>query len=369
MPTAGFVVLRARELRFWPGPADSTGMSAELLRPDPALRTDRLPALMAAGEMPPSAQPVAATPVAPPVVVDREAGRRVLRLSVVVPARNEEANLEPLLREVHDALAASGVPFREVIVVDDGSTDATPAIAQRAGCKVVRHAEPLGNGAAVKRGIREAKGDWILLLDGDGQHPPHELSAMLAMAERYDMVVASRGGKGGKLHRNLANKTYNALASYVSQRRIPDLTSGFRLVRADVVKDLVWLLPNTFSYPTTITMSMLRGGWSVGFHPFQVRQRKGKSHVRLFADGSRFFLIILRIATMFAPLRVFLPASLLTAGLGVAWYLHTWWTEGRLTNMAVLLMTQAGLLFALGLIAEQIAALRFQNLSRDHGKD
>lgn len=342
-------------------------MSADLLRPDLVTRIDRLPALMAVGEKP--AVPAGSAPAATSAGGGEDVRRRVQRLSVVVPARNEEANLEPLLKEVHDALAASGVPFREVIVVDDGSTDATPAIAQRAGCKVVRHAEPLGNGAAVKRGIREAKGDWILLLDGDGQHPPHELAAMLAMAERYDMVVASRGGKGGKLHRNLANRTYNALASYVSQRRIPDLTSGFRLVRADVVKDLVWLLPNTFSYPTTITMSMLRGGWSVGFHPFQVRQRKGKSHVRLFADGSRFFLIILRIATMFAPLRVFLPASLLTAGLGVAWYLHTWWTEGRLTNMAVLLMTQAGLLFALGLIAEQIAALRFQNLSRDHGRD
>jgi glycosyltransferase involved in cell wall biosynthesis len=256
-----------------------------------------------------------------------------------------------------------------VIVVDDGSTDDTPAIAKAHGVRVVQHAESLGNGAAVKRGIREAKGDFILLLDGDGQHPPHELPAMLAMAERYDMVVGSRGGRGGSVHRNFANRVYNTLASYVSGRRIPDLTSGFRLIRADVVKDLVWLLPNTFSYPTTITMSMLRGGWSVGFHPFTVRARKGKSHVRLVADGSRFFLIILRIATMFAPLRVFLPCSLVTGALGVAWYVHTWLTDGRLTNMAVLLMTQAGLLFALGLIAEQIAALRFQNLSRDHGRD
>jgi glycosyltransferase involved in cell wall biosynthesis len=345
-------------------------MSAKLLKTHLEPRTDSLGALMAGGELPQahvaagrdagqpgSEQPAAAAP------------RRVQRLSVVIPARNEALNLQALLAEVDEALRECAVPFHEVIVVDDGSRDATPAIAREHGARVVQHAESLGNGAAVKRGIREAKGDWILLLDGDGQHPPQELPAMLAMAERFDMVVGSRGGSGGSLHRNFANRVYNRLASYVSGRKIPDLTSGFRLVRADVVKDLVWLLPNTFSYPTTITMSMLRGGWSVGFHPFQVRQRQGKSHVRLLADGSRFFLIILRIATMFAPLRVFLPASLLTAAIGVAWYVNTWLTEGRFTNMAVLLLTQAGLLFALGLIAEQIAALRFQNLSRDCGKD
>ena len=341
-------------------------MSAALQHKDPATRTDALSALMAVGELPD--RHLDAVPASPTPTPTTANARRVQRLTVVIPARNESMNLPALLAELQPVLAAAKLPFHEIVVVDDGSTDDTPAIAQQQGARVVRHAESLGNGAAVKRGIREAKGDWILLLDGDGQHPPHELAAMLTMAERYDMVVGSRGGRGGALHRNFANQVYNRLASYVSGRTIPDLTSGFRLVRADVVKDLVWLLPNTFSYPTTITMSMLRGGWAVGFHPFQVRQRKGKSHVRLLADGSRFFLIILRIATMFAPLRVFLPASLVTGAFGFAWYLHTWWTEGRLTNMAVLLMTQAGLLFALGLIAEQIAALRFQNLSRDQGK-
>jgi glycosyltransferase involved in cell wall biosynthesis len=344
-------------------------MPAKLSPPGKTHR-ETLAQLMAAGELPTARSELLVAPLAgdpgalPGAPADR---RRVQRLSVVIPARNEALNLPALLAEVRAVLHGAALPFHEVLVVDDGSSDDTPAIAAKNGARVVRHAESLGNGAAVKRGIREAKGDWILLLDGDGQHPPHELPAMLALAERYDMVVGSRGGSGGSLHRNFANRVYNRLASYVSGRRIPDLTSGFRLVRADVVKDLVWLLPNTFSYPTTITMSMLRGGWSVGFHPFQVRQRQGKSHVRLFADGSRFFLIILRIATMFAPLRVFLPASLATAAVGVLWYLHTWLSDGRLTNMAVLLLTQAGLLFALGLIAEQIAALRFQNLSRDHG--
>jgi len=326
---------------------------------------------MATGELPAAAAPVeaevraapTATPT-PELTVRRP--QRVQRLSVVVPARNESLNIADLLDELNEELSALALPFHEIVVVDDGSTDHTAQLATERDARVVRHAHGLGNGAAVKRGIREAKGDWILLLDGDGQHPPRELPAMIAMIEQehHDMVVASRGGRGGSLHRNLANQVYNRFASYVADRKIPDLTSGFRLMRADVAKSLVWLLPNTFSYPTTITMSMLRGGWSVGFHPFQVRQRKGKSHVRLFADGSRFFVIILRIATMFAPLRVFLPTSLVTAGLGVAWYLHTWLTEGRFTNMAVLLLTQAMLMFALGLIAEQIAALRFQGLSQ-----
>ncbi|MBL9079843.1 MAG: glycosyltransferase family 2 protein [Planctomycetes bacterium] len=326
---------------------------------------------MATGELPgrratpPRSEPVA---TAPPVVAPRPVTLRVQRLSVVVPARNEAANLTALLDELDHVLAAAALPFHEVIVVDDGSTDTTPAIAAEHGAHVVSHAESLGNGAAVKRGIREARGDWILLLDGDGQHPPAALAGMLELAERYDMVVGSRGGRGGSTHRNLANRIYSRFASYVSGRHIPDLTSGFRLVRADVAKDLVWLLPNTFSYPTTITMSMLRGGWSVAFLPFAVRTRLGKSHIRLLADGSRFFLIILRIATMFAPLRVFLPVSVLTACLGLAWYVYTLVTEGRFTNMAVLLFSQAGLLFALGLIAEQIAALRFQGLARDHGR-
>lgn len=327
---------------------------------------DPLAGLMATGELP-GARPVPAAPTGA-AAGQAPSRRRVQSLSVVIPARNERLNLPGLLDEVNAALQSSGVPFREVIVVDDGSSDDSGAIATAAGARVVRHAQGLGNGAAVKRGIREAKGQWILMLDGDGQHPPMEFAAMLEMAEQYDMVVASRGGSGGSLHRNFANQVYNRLASYVSGYRIPDLTSGYRVLRADIAKDLVWLLPNTFSYPTTITMSMLRGGWSVGFHPFQVRQRQGKSHVRLFADGSRFFLIILRIATMFAPLRVFLPVSMLTAALGVSWYAYTWFSEGRFTNMAVLLLGQATLLFALGLIAEQIAALRFQGLSRGSDK-
>ena len=323
---------------------------------------DALASLMAAGDLPPAAPAPAAPAAAQPLAPPPKAEARVQRLSVVLPARNEALNLPTLLQELATVLRSLPLAAVEIVVVDDGSTDGTGELALAAGARVVRHEEALGNGAAVKRGIRESRGEWILLLDADGQHPPAAIPAMVELAERYDMVVGSRGGGGGSLHRNFANRVYNRLASYVSGHRIPDLTSGFRLLRADVAKDLVQLLPNTFSYPTTITMTMLKAGYAVAFAPIDVRPRRGKSHVRLFADGSRFFLIILRIATNYAPLRVFLPVSLLFAAIGVGWYCWTWLTEGRFTNMAVLLLGQATMLFALGLVSEQIAALRNQRV-------
>ena len=294
--------------------------------------------------------------------------RRVHSLSVVVPAKNEAVALGPLLEELRGVLEAEPGLHWEILLIDDGSVDETAAVGELAGARVIRHAESLGNGAAVKRGIREATCGWVLLLDGDGQHPPAAIADMLDMAEfqNYDMVVGARHGGGGSMHRNLANGIYNRLASYVTCRRIPDLTSGFRLVRADALKGFAYLLPNTFSYPTTITLAMLRAGYAVGFHPIQVRQRHGKSHISLLRDGSRFFLIILRIATFFAPLRVFIPLAVLMAALGLGWYAYTYITEGRFTNMAMLLLAQATVIFGLGLISEQVAALRFEGIEGDH---
>lgn len=336
--------------------ADSTGgmhrtaPDIQLARPDVAPPPSGLGGLMVVGAGP-------AGSVAPAAASKR---RCVTSLTVAIPARNEEANIGPLLVELGRVLAplqADGLDV-EIVVVDDGSTDGTPTIAAAHGATVVTHADSLGNGAAVKRGIRTAARDWVLLLDGDGQHPPADIPAMLALAERYDMVVGSREGRGGAWHRNVANKIYNGLASYVTGRRIPDLTSGFRLVRADALKSFVYLLPNTFSYPTTITLAMLRAGYSVAFHPIAVRPRRGKSHIRLLADGSRFLMIILRIATFFAPLRVFGPVAALVFAAGVGWYAFTYFAYGRFTNMAVMLMVQATMIFGLGLVSEQIAALR-----------
>lgn len=280
-------------------------------------------------------------------------------VSIVLPVFNEAGNLGNLLEELFGVLETCQDHEFEVLVIDDGSTDGSGNLAREMGAKVFRHPTNIGNGAAIKRGIRSSKGEWILLMDGDGQHPPHEIPRMLEWAKEYDMVVGSRDGSGGAFHRNLANRIYNGLASYVTHRRIPDLTSGFRLVRADALRSFVHLLPNTFSYPTTITLAMFRAGFAVKYIPFRVRRRGGKSKIHLFADGSRFFLIILKVATFFAPLRVFLPLSALVAGLGVAWYLITWWTTHRFTNMAVLLLVQSSVLFSLGLISEQIAQMRF----------
>jgi glycosyltransferase involved in cell wall biosynthesis len=288
--------------------------------------------------------------------------RRVQSLSVVIPAKDEAATIGALIRDLQSCLGALEGLRYEVLVVDDGSTDGTGAVAKECGARVVRHSESLGNGAAIKRGIREAKQDWVLLMDADGQHPPQVVASLIEAADDHDMVVASRGGRGGVWYRNLANRIYNGLASYVTSRRIPDLTSGFRILRADIAKSLVYLLPNTFSYPTTLTLSLLRCGYSVGFVPFDVRRRVGKSHIRLLKDGSRFVLIILKIATFFAPLRVFLPLAGAMAGLGVGWYLFTYLTTGRFTNMAALLITQATVIFALGLVSEQVAALRFERV-------
>ena len=224
--------------------------------------------------------------------------RTIKSLSLVIPAKNEAAGLPGLLEELNGVLAQREGLRYEILLIDDGSTDETAEIGLAAGARVITHPESLGNGAAVKRGIREAQMDWVVLLDGDGQHPPDQLPELIRLAEsRYDMVVGSRGGSGGSVHRNLANRIYNGLASYVTNRPIPDLTSGYRLIRADVVKGFCYLLPNTFSYPTTITLAMMRAGYSVGFAPIEVRERQGKSHIRVIRDGTRFLIIILRIAT------------------------------------------------------------------------
>ena len=298
-------------------------------------------------------------PLLPPVPCESGKGFRPALVTITIPALNEEQNIAKLLVELGRVLPMIGGVSFEILVVDDGSTDRTGDIAREFGARVVRHPEPLGNGAAVKRGIREARGDYILLMDGDGQHPPDAIPDMIANAGRYDMVVGSRGGTGGSLHRNLANKIYAMLATWVTGKKIPDLTSGFRMVRADILKGIVHLLPNTFSYPTTSTLALLRAGYSVHFQPIQVRQRGGKSKIHLFRDGSRFFLIILKVSTFFAPLRVFMPLSLFVAGIGVAWYLYTYFTTKRFTNMAVLILVQSSVLFCLGLISEQVAQLRF----------
>ncbi len=278
-------------------------------------------------------------------------------ISIVIPAFNEAARLGPLLERI----AALALPRLEVVVVDDGSTDDTAEAALQAGAHVVRHPYNIGNGAAVKSGIRAARGRLIVLMDGDGQHRPEDIPKLLAETGRYHMVVGARA-KGSKLrlHRYFANHIYNIFASYVTKFRVEDLTSGFRALSRREALRYIDLLPNTFSYPSTLTLAFLRSGLTVKYVPIQTLYRTGESKIRLATDGVRFLLIITKIATLFSPFRVFLPVSAFFFLTGVGYYLYTFITEHRFTNMAALLLTTAVIIFMMGLVSEQIALLRME---------
>lgn len=281
-------------------------------------------------------------------------------VSVILPVLNEARNLAALLKD----LRALGLPNSEMIVVDDGSTDASAEIAERGGARVIRHPYNIGNGAAIKSGIRVARGKLLVLMDGDGQHRVEDVPRLLKEAGHYHMVVGARA-KGSKLrfHRYVANLVYNGLASFVTKFKVEDLTSGLRVVsRRDALR-YIDLLPNTFSYPTTLTLAFLRSGLTVKYIPIQTLYRAGQSKISLIADGVRFLLIITKIATLFAPFRVFLPVSGFFFLTGIGYYLYTYLTEGRFTNMAVFLLTTGVIVFMLGLVSEQIALLRMEQRS------
>jgi glycosyltransferase involved in cell wall biosynthesis len=284
-------------------------------------------------------------------------------ISIVIPAYDEA----PSIGRILDEIAALRLDA-EVIVVDDGSQDDTVEIARaRAGVQVIEHAYNVGNGAAVKTGIRAARGSAIVLMDGDGQHRPADILRLVACLGRYDMVVGARtAASEAELHRNLANSLYNAIASYLVGRPIPDLTSGFRAVRASIAKRFVYLLPNGFSYPTTITLALFRAGHTVRYEPIVASARQGKSKIRLIRDGLGFLLTLLRIGTLFVPLRIFLPVAtaLFIVGVGYGTYLLIFWH--RFSNMAVLLILSGIMLFMLGLISEQIALLRMAQVGLSH---
>ena len=277
-------------------------------------------------------------------------------LSIVIPAKNEAAAIAAVVTS-----ARSEYPEAEIIVVDDGSTDATADLAEAAGATVVRHPESLGNGAAVKSGARAAKGEILALMDGDGQHDPRELGKLLArLDEGYQMAVGARdSGSHASVGRWFANGLYNEIASRLTGRRVPDLTSGFRAVRASMFKQFLYLLPNGFSYPTTITMAFLRSGYPVCFEPITAAERSGKSHIRPIRDGVRFLVIIFKIATLYSPLKIFMPISALFFTTGLGYYVYTYFTEGRFTNMSMLVISASVIIFLIGLISEQITALTY----------
>jgi len=291
--------------------------------------------------------------------------RRVTKISVIIPAKNEAGGLPRVLEGLRAVLEPRG--SYEIVVVDDGSSDGTSEVATRGGARVVRHPYSMGNGAAVKAGMRAATGDVFVLMDADGQHAPEDVPALLDALAGYAMVVGARTkGTGTGGHRTLANSIYNALASYVVNRKVEDLTSGFRAMSGEHARRFIYLLPNTFSYPTTITLAFFRAGLPVRYVPIAARARVGRSHIRIVRDGVRFLLIILRIATIFSPLKVFLPMSVAVFAVGLARYLWTYFfIDGRFTNGSQLAFVTALILFALALISEQVAALRFDRSERE----
>jgi len=278
------------------------------------------------------------------------------RLSVIIPAKNEAAIIGKVVASVRERY-----PDAEILVVNDGSEDDTAAVAGEAGARVVTHPVSLGNGAAIKTGARNANGEIFVMMDGDGQHKAEDIRSLLeVLDEGYDMAIGARdSGSHAGVGRLAANGLYNVFASMISGHRILDLTSGFRAVRADLFRKFLYLLPNGFSYPTTITMAFLRSGYPVTFLPIKAEKRTGTSHIRPIRDGFRFLAIIFKIATLYAPLKVFLPISGLFFMSGLSYYGYTYFTMGRFTNMSMLTLSAAVIIFLIGLISEQITALTF----------
>ncbi|MEO5626954.1 MAG: glycosyltransferase family 2 protein [Dokdonella sp.] len=278
-------------------------------------------------------------------------------LSIILPAKNEAAALADLL-----PLLRRAQPAAEIIVVDDGSTDNTASLCIENGVRVVSQPYSMGNGAAIKRGSRAAGGDILVFMDADGQHAPVLIDRLLQRLDQgMDMVVGARDWSGqAGVSRGIANSIYNWLASRMTGFEVKDLTSGFRAVRADKFREFLHLLPNGFSYPTTCTMAFFRSAYAVAYEPIPVGKRVGKSHIRPLRDGLRFLLIIFKIATLYSPLKLFVPTSVLFFLLGLGEYAYTFATQHRFTNMSALLLSAAVIVFLIGLVSEQITALTYR---------
>jgi glycosyltransferase involved in cell wall biosynthesis len=286
-------------------------------------------------------------------------------VSVIIPACNEAETIGAVVSSIR-ALH----PDFEIIVIDDGSQDETSSAALAAGAKVYAHPYNIGNGAAVKSGIRVAEGEFLVMMDADGQHNPAEIKKLLAELPEYDMVVGARNHSGqASLGRALGNRIYSWFASYVAKFPIQDLTSGFRAIKADLAKSFLYLLPNTYSYPTTITLGVLRSGRTLTYVPIEVNaRRRGSSQIKLIKDGARFFMIIVRICTLYSPMRVFLPVSFSMFLLGLGWYLYTFLSDGRFTNMSALLFTTSIVIFMMSLVSEQISQMRFERRGSERAR-
>lgn len=281
-----------------------------------------------------------------------------MAVSIILPARNEADAIGSLIGRIQALIKDA-----EVIVVDDGSDDATASVAEYAGARVLSHPYSLGNGAAIKAGARAARGAVLVFLDADGQHDPADIPRLLAKLETgYDMVVGARGARSqANVPRLMANALYNRFASLITGHRIADLTSGLRVARAEHFRRFLYLLPNGFSYPATITMAFFRSGYPVAYVPIEAAARTGRSHIRPVRDGVRFLLILFKIATLYSPLKLFVPVSAGFFVLGWGYYLFTFLMYGRFSNMTAMLLSASALVFMMGLVSEQITALYYRD--------
>jgi glycosyltransferase involved in cell wall biosynthesis len=285
-------------------------------------------------------------------------------ISIVLPAKNESASLRELLPELIDLYNDA-----EIIIVNDGSDDETLDICSKYNVKVISHPYPKGNGAAIKTGARAATGNILVFMDADGQHSPQDISKLLEEIKKgNDMVIGAREKEShASIPRYVANVIYNKLASYMSGHEIADLTSGFRAVKADIFKQFLYLLPNGFSYPTTITMALFRSGYSIKYIPISCEKRTGSSHIKLIKDGFKFLLIIFRVTSLYSPLKIFGPVSASLFLTGMFYYAYTYMHEGRFTNMSILILLTSVIIFLIGLLSEQITFLIYsQNQKKDN---
>jgi len=279
-------------------------------------------------------------------------------LSIIIPAKNEANSLVSLLPDLKQRY-----PEAEIIVVDDGSTDKTRDVVIENGARCVSHHFSLGNGAAIKSGARASTGKTLVFMDGDGQHQPQDIERLLETYNKgFDMVIGARTAKSqASIGRLVANKLYNRFASIMTGRDIKDLTSGFRVVNARKFRKFLYLLPNGFSYPTTITMAFFRSGYQVCYEPITALRRSGNSNISLFKDGIRFLIIIMKIGALFSPMRLFLPISMAMFAIGASYYAYTYFSSGRFTNMSALMFTSALLIFLIGIVSEQISSLHYRD--------